>query len=67
MGDIKLDEKKGGKPFYKSKKWWAAAIAAVIPVLNQLFGLSLSPIELAAVILPLVGYVLGESWIDAKH
>lgn len=55
------------KPFWRSKKWWAAFIAAAIPVLNQFFGWNLNAEELAAVVLPLIAYVLGEAWADAAH
>ena len=55
------------KPFYKSKKWWMAFIAAAIPVLNSSLGLDLDAQELATVVIPLIAYVFGEAWIDAKH
>ena len=55
------------KPFYRSKKWWTAAIAALVPVANHLFGLGLEAAELVVIVIPLLGYVLGEAWADAAH
>ena len=55
------------KPFYASKKWWMAAIAALIPIINTSFGLDLDPSELATVIVPLIAYVVGEAWVDSTH
>lgn len=55
------------KPFYRSKKWWTAILAAVIPVLNHAFGWGIDAEELILIVLPLIGYVLGEAWTDAAH
>jgi len=55
------------KPFYKSKKWWTAVLAALVPVVNHAFNLGLDAAEVAIIIIPLIGYVLGEAWTDAAH
>tara|TARA_Y100000287_G_C14175246_1_gene331954 strand:+ start:893 stop:1081 length:189 start_codon:yes stop_codon:yes gene_type:complete len=52
------------KVFWKSKKWWAAVVAAAIPVLNKVLGLDLNPNELIMVCSPLVGYILGQGIAD---
>ena len=55
------------KPFYKSKKWWSAAIAAIIPILNHFLGWGINVEDLLLIVLPLIGYVVGEAWTDATH
>ena len=55
------------RPFWKSKKWWVAIIAALIPIANSAFGFNLDPTELTLIILPLIGYIFGEAWTDATH
>lgn len=55
------------KPFFKSKKWWAAAVGFVVPVINLVFGLGIDPIIVWTVISPLLVYVLGQSAVDAAH
>ncbi len=52
------------KVFWKSKKWWAAVVAAGLPVLNKLLGFDLDPTELVLVSSPLVGYILGQGVAD---
>lgn len=59
---------KNEKAFWKSKKWWAAVVAAAIPVLNKVLGLDLNANELMMVCSPLVGYILGQGIADiGKH
>ena len=55
------------KPFWRSKKWWVAIIAAAIPVANNLLNINLDATELSIIVLPLVGYIFGEAWTDAAH
>ncbi len=55
------------KPFWRSKKWWAAVVAALVPVLNQFFGIGLDSGEVTAIIVPAIVYILGQSYVDAKH
>jgi len=55
------------KPFYKSKKWWTAIIAGIVPVVNTYSGLELSAAEVTAVVVPLVTYVIAEGIVDATH
>ena len=62
-----MQETEPRKPFWKSKKWWVAIIAAVVPVANAVLGLDLDTAELSLVIIPLIGYIFGEAWTDAMH
>jgi len=62
-----MQETEPRKPFWKSKKWWVAIIAAVVPVANAVLGLDLDTAELSLVIIPLIGYIFGEAWTDATH
>ena len=55
------------KPFWRSKKWWVAIIAAAIPVANEALGLNLDATELTLIVIPLIGYIFGEAWTDAAH
>ena len=55
------------KPFYKSKKWLTAIIAAIVPILNTYTGLNLEVSEVLAVVLPLVAYVIAQGRVDAEH
>ena len=52
------------KAFYKSKKWWAAVVGALLPILNRVSGLDLDATELVLVSTPLVGYILGQGVAD---
>ena len=55
------------KPFWKSKKWMTAVLAAIVPVANAVLGLELDISEVVAVIVPLVAYILGQAKVDAEH
>tara|TARA_Y100000592_G_scaffold11002_1_gene15627 strand:+ start:405 stop:605 length:201 start_codon:yes stop_codon:yes gene_type:complete len=52
------------KEFWKSKKWWAMAIAVSVPIGNKVLGLNMSMEELQLVIGPLVAYVMGQGIAD---
>jgi len=57
-------------PFWKklvsSRKFWAAVVGLLVPIANEKLGLELSPAELLAAITPLIAYILGISFIEAK-
>ena len=55
------------KPYYKSKKWWTAILAAAIPAANGIFKLGLETEQVMTVVLPLIAYVIGEAWVDSTH
>ncbi len=50
-----------------SRKFWLATITAVTMFLSYYYGLELDPEIIAAVILPVVTWIIGESMIDCKH
>ena len=55
------------KPFWASKRWWMAAIAVFIPVLNHTFGLGLDAGEIAVIAAPVVTYILAQAFVDASQ
>ena len=55
------------KPIWKSKKWIAAVIAAIIPIINSVTGLDMDPAEVITVVIPLVAYVFSQGIVDSKH
>ena len=58
----------GGKPFWESKKWWMAIIAALVPAANMVFGFGFSVEQVATVIVPLAAYIAGQGLADfGKH
>ena len=49
-----------------SRKWWAMVIGVIAALVTHLTGLDLDTETLAAIILPVVVYILGESYIDSR-
>ena len=49
-----------------SRKFWLSLISFVVLLVNQIWGIELDPAALAAVVLPIVAYILGEAWVDTK-
>ncbi len=54
------------KHWLLSRKFWIAIITALTMILADNFGLKIDPEVIVAIILPVVAYILGESYIDAK-
>ncbi|HHY70628.1 MAG TPA: hypothetical protein GX519_03020 [Thermoanaerobacterales bacterium] len=54
------------KHWLLSRKFWIAIITALTMILADNFGLEIDPEVIVAIILPVVAYILGESYIDAK-
>lgn len=54
------------KHWLLSRKFWIAVITAVTMILADTLGLELDPETVVAIILPVVAYILGESFIDSK-
>lgn len=52
---------------FGSKTVWAMILGALIPILNRKFGWELSVEELMASMSPILGYILGEKYRDAKR
>ena len=55
------------KHWLLSRKFWIAVITALTMILSNTLGLELDPETIVAIILPVVAYILGESYIDAKQ
>lgn len=49
-------------PFWLDKGLWVAVLAPILLWLNQKFGLALDAASLVAMVLPVVGYILGHKW-----
>ncbi len=54
------------KHWLLSRKFWIAVVTVLTMILADSFGLELDPEVIVAIILPVVAYILGESYIDAK-
>jgi len=54
------------KHWLLSRKFWIAVVTALTMVLADTLGLELDPETVVAIILPVVAYILGESFIDSK-
>ena len=55
------------KHWLLSRKFWLAVLTALTMILSDSFGLEIDPEIMVAIILPVVAYILGESYIDAKQ
>ena len=55
------------KHWLLSRKFWLAVVTAMTIILSDKFGLELDPETVVAIILPVVAYILGEAYVDAKH
>jgi len=60
---IKMEER---KHWLLSRKFWIAVVTALTMILADTLGLELDPETVVAIILPVVAYILGESFIDSK-
>lgn len=54
------------KHWLLSRKFWLAVLTALAMVLSDTLGLELEPETMVAIILPVIAYILGESYIDGK-
>jgi len=52
------------KPFWHSKKFWVALIAASIPIWNKVFAIDLSTTDITAVVSPMIAYIIGQGAAD---
>lgn len=64
MAETTWTRQHNGKPFWESKKWWMAIIAAVVPLANGIFGMGLSVEQVATVVVPLAAYIVGQGIAD---
>ena len=54
------------KHWLLSRKFWLAVATALTMILSGKLGLELDPETIVAIILPIIAYILGESYVDAK-
>lgn len=52
------------KKFWHSKKFWAAVIAASVPIWNKVFNIQLSTADITAVTSPIIAYIIGQGAAD---
>ena len=52
--------------FFHKEKWWLAAFAVVIPVINHVFNIGLDGAHLAAIIIPIIALIVGDAWIAVQ-
>lgn len=52
------------KPFWHSKKFWAAVVAAGVPLLNHFFQVGLTQDVIMQIVGPIVAYILGQGLAD---
>ena len=50
----------------KSRKFWMAIIGAVVMLVNGITELNLNATEIVAILVPIIGYILGEAWVDGR-
>ena len=50
----------------KSRKFWVCIVYVGAYLAAQFAGVDLNIEEVVGLIVPLVGYLLGQSWVDAK-
>ena len=51
----------------KSRKFWMAVVAAMLVIANEGLGLNLPEEAIMTVAAVVIGYILGESYVDGKH
>ena len=54
------------KHWLLSRKFWIAIVTALTMVLSDNIGIELESETIVAIILPVVAYILGESYIDSQ-
>lgn len=52
------------KPFWHSKKFWAAVVATAVPIINHVWGLGLTQDAIMQIVTPVVAYILGQGLAD---
>jgi hypothetical protein len=57
-----MDQPQAVTPFYLDKGLWVAVLTPIVAVLNQKFGLTLDPLALIGIMLPIGLYIVGHKW-----
>lgn len=52
---------------FKSRKFWMAVVAGLLVIANEGLGLDLPTESIMTVAAVVIGYILGEAYIDGKH
>lgn len=52
-------------PWYLDKAFWAMLLAPLFLFINAKFGLSLDAVQILALVLPVVAYIVGHKWKTA--
>ena len=52
------------KPFWQSKKFWAAVVATLVPAANYTFGWGLDIEEIMAIDFGPLSYIFGQGFAD---
>jgi uncharacterized membrane protein len=50
----------------KSRKFWVAIVGALVPVISEAFGLDLDPEAIMSIAGIVIGYVLGQGYVDGQ-
>ncbi len=61
-----MAESEERKHWLLSRKFWLAVITAITLVLQKQIGLDLDPEVITGIVVAVVAYIVGESYIDAK-
>ena len=51
----------------KSRKFWVAIVYVMAYLAAQFAGVDLDAEEVVGLVVPLIGYLLGQSWVDSKQ
>lgn len=51
---------------WRSRKWWVALITTIVMMVTWWTGVEINLEQLLAVVLPVIAYIFGESWVDAS-
>ena len=51
----------------KSRKFWVSIITALVMAIAAFTGIELDPEQILAIVLPVMAYLLGQSWVDGKN
>ena len=51
----------------KSRKFWVSTVTAVVMAIAAFTGIELDPEQILAIVLPVMAYLLGQSWVDGKN
>lgn len=63
MSEDTLSKRKGP---WLSRKWWAMVAGVIAALVTHFCDIELKAETLAAIVVPIVAYILGESYVDAR-